>query len=210
MRQLTRNRFTFHCLSVAACVLLSCWPCTAIGDTDTWKEYSDAQKTQSVVGFIHCYRTFLSSKDSFAQADLSAVTRAIDAALTNNKDKNIGTSILEALKNAPHAKPDKYAEHWDGAYGFNDGMWWRGVDDENREAYVQGVFWCAETPAHKIVALSEKSVTAAVHRLNDWYLVSDDDWKDPRSGKRADIAVLSAMRRIGIFSKKHAEPGTKP
>jgi hypothetical protein len=194
----------------ALSVLLSCCSFGAVGGITAWKEYSAAQKTQSVVGFIHCYRTLLSNKEAFAQADISVVTRAIDAALTNNRDKNIGTSILEALRNAPHAKPDKYAEHWDGAYGFNDGMWWRGVDDEDREAYVQGVFWCAETPAGKAVALSEKSVTAAVQKLNDWYLVSDDEWKDPRSAKRADVAVLSAMRRIGILSKKHVERGTKP
>jgi hypothetical protein len=178
---------------------------------NTWKGYSTEQKTQSLVGFVHCYRTALSSKNAFAQTDLETVIRIVDAALTENKDQSaIGDLILDALKKAPRAKPDKYAEHWQGPYGFTDGMWWRGADDRNRQAYVQGAFWCAETASGRAIGVFEKSVPATVQKLNDWYLVSDEDWKDPRSGKRADVSVLSAMQQVGIISKVHAEAATKP
>ena len=177
---------------------------------NTWKEYSAEQKTDSIIGFVHCYRTAFSNKDAFAEADIAAVANMIDVALTKNGDEKIGNLVFEALKKAPNAKPDKYAEHSEGPYGFNDGMWWRGADDRSREAYVQGVFWCAETLPGKIVGGSEISVTAAVQKLNNWYLISDEDWKDPRSGKRADVPVLSAMRRLGMISKCHSEAGKKP
>lgn len=165
---------------------------------------------QSLVGFIHCYRAALSSKHAFAQTDLEAVVRRVDTTFSANKDQSIGDLILDALKKAPRAKPDKYAEQWQGPYGFTDGMWWRGADDRNRQAYVQGAFWCAETASGKAIGVFEKSVAATVQKLNDWYLVSDKDWNDPRSGKRADVSVLSAMQQVGIISKVHAETGTKP
>jgi hypothetical protein len=213
MPLINRAYFVRQCLAIATLVILV--SCGSFGSTgfpgiDAWKEYSTEQKTQSIVGFIHGFRTALSSKNAFAQTDLGTVIRMVDAAVTENKDQSIGDLILDALKKAPHAKPDKYAEHWEGPYGFTDGMWWRGADDKNRQAYVQGVFWCAETASRKAISISEKSVPAAVQKLNDWYLVSDEDWKDPRSGKRADVPVVAALQELGIIAKVHAEAATKP
>lgn len=212
MRRINSNHFACQSLRIVTfIILLSGWSFGSVGSPDitAWKKYSTEQKTQSIVGFIHCYRTALSSKNAFAQTDITATIRMIDAALAESKDEEIGNLIFEALKKAPRATTDKYAEHWDGPYGFNDGMWWRGADDQDRQAYVQGVFWCAETASGKTIGLSEKSVPAAVQKLNDWYLISDEDWKDPRSGKRADDSVLSAMRQAEIISTVHAGVNTK-
>lgn len=213
MRRINSGYFAGQCFAIAAFLLvLSCWSFGSTGGTgmSAWKEYSVEQQTQSIVGFIHCYRTGLSDKNAFAQTDLGTVVRMVDGTLTETKDQSIGDLILDALKKAPHAKPNKYAEHWEGPYGFTDGMWWRGADNQNRQAYVQGVFWYAESASGNKITVSEKSVPATVRKLNDWYLVSDEDWKDPRSGKRADVPVVSAMQELGIISKGHAEPPTKP
>ena len=76
---------------------------------NVWKEYSAEQKTQAIVGFVHCYRTALSNKEAFAQADITTAAHTIDVALAKNGDKNIGNFILEALKKAPSAMPERYA-----------------------------------------------------------------------------------------------------
>lgn len=204
------NHFAWQSLKTATfIILLSCWSTGSSSPViNAWSEYSSEQKTQSIVGFIHCYRTALSSKNAFAQADITVAVRMVDAALPESKEA-IGNLILEALKKASRVKAEKYAEHWGEPYGFNDGMWWRGANDQNRQAYVQGVFWCAETASGKTIGVSDKSVTAAVQKLNVWYLVSDEDWKDPRSGNRADVPVVSAMQKAEIISTVHAEAGNK-
>jgi hypothetical protein len=208
MRRINRTYLARQSLTVASfLVLLLCrsFADAESGGTQAWKEYSTAQKTQSVVGFIHCYRTAQSSKNAFAQSDIGAVIRMVDAALSDNNPQVTGNLILSALKKAPHVKPDKHAEKWEGPYGFNDGMWWRGADDHDKQAYVQGVFLCAEAASVKGISFFEKSVPAAVQKLNDWYLVSDEDWKDPRSSKRADVPVVVAMQKTGIISHLHSQ-----
>lgn len=198
------NRSSFSQRHFATVILLTLASCRSFGNTrnvdvDAWIKFSTGQKSQSLVGFIHCYRTALPSKDAFGRTDIGTVIHIVDAALAQNEDQPIGDLILQALKRAPHAKVDTYAEHWQGIYGFNDGMWWRGADDKERQAYLQGVLWCAETAPGKSISVTTKSVPAMIQKLDDWYLISDEDWKDPRSNKRADVPVFSAMEEMGII-----------
>lgn len=166
-------------------------------DVKVWSHYSQAQRRQAVAGFVHCYRMESSNKVAFANIDVPAVVQNIDRTALGASSK-IANVILRALKDAPAVKLDIHAEHWDGPYGFATGMWWRGLDDHDRDAYVQGVFWCAETSVNIVVSVPEKSVRNAVNRLNDWYVVSDDDWKDPRSTERVDVPVVEAMQLNGL------------
>jgi len=166
-----------------------------------WSAYSLEQKKVSVAGFVHCYRTNSSKDDAFAQVDDSAAIRLIDHTARAGGEP-FGVVILNGLRNAPTAKPDSHAEHWKGPYGFAAGLWWRGLDNTTREAYVQGVFWCAASQQNGVVKIKDGSVQTAVGRLNDWYVIQDDDWKDPRSNARVDIPVFVAMERTNILNFK--------
>lgn len=175
-------------------------------DRDTWKGYTAEQKELAIAGFLHCYRTASSHDSAFAQTNVATVIRIVNET-QEAESTTFGSLIFQALKKAPNAKPDVHAEHWSGAYGFSTGLWWRGLEKPGREAYVQGVFWCAETAANVSVTMPGQSVPEAVHKLNDWYVVSDDDWKDPRSNARVDVPVAVAMQRTGIVSIR---PAKKP
>lgn len=102
--------------------------------------------------------------------------------------------MLTAMKEVVPAAPDTHAEHG----SVDDGMLWRGLIDQEKQAYVQGVFWCAQISGGK-AAIPQQSIQQVVQKLNDWYVVSDDDWKDPRSNARVDVPVISALQQIGVL-----------
>jgi hypothetical protein len=153
-----------------------------------------------IAGFVHCYRSASSHKDAFTQSDDTAAIRMIDKTIKGGKDTPLGNLILQALNTAPNAKPDVHAEHWSGPYGFASGLWWRQISDQDRQAYVQGVFWCTEEVDYVKVITHSNSVQLAVKQLNDWYVISDEDWKDPRSNAHVDVPVVLAMQTTGIIS----------
>ncbi len=187
---------------------LACWvlPHGAYGESsnhDTWKNFSAAQKRYALFGFIDCHRLlFPHANASMYNAD-ERVYGEVDKLAADNGDTPIGRLILDAMRKTPAAAPDNHAEHG----GVDDGMLWRGLIEREKEAYVQGVFWCAEVAPAMTVSLSEKSAGAAVKALDDWYVVADDDWKDPRSNARVDVPVAVAMQRTGILSIR---PAKKP
>lgn len=184
-------------------------PMRAIGgegaaDRNPWKGYTPEQKEVAIAGFLHCYRAGSSQNHAFSQTDVASVIRIVNEA-EETKNTTFGSLILRALKMAPSAKPDVHAEHWSGPYGFSTGLWWRGLENRDREAYVQGVFWCAEVATTVLITTPGRSVAEAVHKLDAWYVVSDDNWKDPRSNARVDVPVVVAMRRTDIVSIRPAK-----
>ena len=203
MRQINRKLFISQMLTVLFIMVLipRCTFATDGGaNRSIWAGYSAEQKKLAIAGFVHCFRTSPPNPNAFAQSDDSAVIRKIGHDLGSEKAVLIGSAILQALKSAPHSKPDIHAEHWSGPYGFASGLWWRGLDDGDRQAYVQGAFWCAAIPDSATISTTGISVVQAVNTLNDWYVISDDDWKDPRSNARVDVPVVVAMQRAGILS----------
>ncbi len=188
--------------------LLACWmlPHVAYGESsnhDIWKSFSVEQKRYALFGFIDCHRLiFPGANASIYNAD-ERVYGEVDKLAADNGDTPMGSLILDAMRKTPPAAPDSRAEHG----SVDDGMLWRGLIEREKEAYVQGVFWCAETAPSTTVSLPEKSVRTAVKTLDDWYVVSDDDWKDPRSNARVDVPVVAAMQRTGIVSIR---PAKKP
>ena len=203
MRRIDRcNSELLHLLAVAVLFFLS--PSLGLaqaGDAGrgTWMRYSAEQKTVAISGFVHCYRESASRADAFGSINTASAMRIVDR-LMSRRSMKFGGMILQALKKAPNARPDVHGEHSSGPYGFARGLWWRGLDDRDRQAYVQGVFWCAEDSAKISINVPRHSVFEAVHRLNDWYVVSDEDWKDPRSNARADMPVIVAMQRAAIIA----------
>lgn len=177
---------------------------------ETWMRYSSEQKTAAIAGFVHCYRDSVSQADAFENTDTAGVRRIVDR-LMGRRSMKFGGVILQALRNAPKARADVHAEHSSGPYGFATGLWWRGLDDGDRQAYVQGVFWCAEGSADISLRLGRHPVSEAVHRLNDWYVVSDEDWKSSRSNARVDVPVIEAMKTVAIIRiRRHATGRPQP
>jgi hypothetical protein len=78
-------------------------------------------------------------------------------------------------------------------------LWWRGIDERDRQAYIQGVFWCTQIRDNISILPPGQPVQQAVERVNEWYVISDEDWKDPRSNERVDISTIAALQRIGII-----------
>jgi hypothetical protein len=106
--------------------------------------------------------------------------------------------ILRALEKAPAAEPDPHGEHYDGPTGFHSGLWWRGVGNSERGVYVQGIVWCTQAPGVS-ARMRDISTEAIVKKLNDWYVVNDDDWKDHRSNARVDVPVISALQKMEVL-----------
>lgn len=208
MHQINRNRWLRRYFLWATIfmllVTLRAFGSVRTVDRDAWKGYTPEQKEMAIAGFLHCYRAASSRNYAFAQTDVASVIRIVNET-EEAEGTMFGSVILEALKKAPNAKPDVHAEHWSGPYGFSTGLWWRGLENPDREAYVQGVFWCAGVAASVSVTIPGHSVPEAVHKLDDWYVVSDDDWKDPRSNARVDVPVVVAMQRTEIVSIKPAK-----
>jgi len=203
MRMFSKSSFR-PLLTWAALLMLLTPPCAHgevnNSDLNVWHTYSTEQQRLIIAGFADCYRTSPSRKDAFEQSDYVAVIRMVNEAVNSRKQSSLGKLILESLMSARRAKPDVHAEHWSGPYGFDSGLWWRQISDQNRQAYVQGVFWCAEEVDNIKVIAPDKSVQFAVKQLNDWYVISDEDWKDPRSNARVDVPVVLAMQTSGIIS----------
>lgn len=117
-------------------------PITAHGegsnsDRDTWKSFSLGQKRYALFGFIDCHkRLFPPPNATRYDADDRTFSRVGE--LAEKSTKPMGELILEAMKEIPPAGPDVHAEHGD----VDDGMLWRGLSEPEKQAYVQGVFWC--------------------------------------------------------------------
>ncbi|HEX3842989.1 MAG TPA: hypothetical protein VHV80_01405 [Steroidobacteraceae bacterium] len=203
MRRIDRRNFgLFRLLAIATLFFLSQSPGRAqAGDAgrETWVRYSLEQKTVAVAGFVHCYRESASQADAFENVNTASAISTVDR-LMGRRSMKLGGMILQALKNAPNARLDVHAEHSSGPYGFAKGLWWRGLDDRDRQAYVQGVFWCAENSSDTSINVPRHSAFEAVHRLNDWYVVADEGWKNPKSNARVDVPVIVAMKTLAIIA----------
>lgn len=165
-----------------------------------WLGYTPAQKQLAVAGFTDCYRSQSSDKRAYGERNLSAAVHLIDAAAKSG-DVSLASLILQSIQKAPIVKPDPHGEHWSGPTGFHSGLWWRGIEDDARQAYVQGVVWCSQAPKVS-VQISDTSSHAIVSKLNDWYVIMDDDWKDPRSNARVDVPVISALQKVEVLHIK--------
>lgn len=173
---------------------------------ETWMHFSSEQKTMAIAGFVHCYRESVSQADAFGNTNTASAMRIVDR-LMDRRSMKFGEVILQALQKAPNARVDVHAEHSDGPYGFAKGLWWRGLDDRDRQAYVQGVFWCAENSPDISINVPGHSVFEAVRRLNDWYVVSDEDWKSSRSNARVDVPVVVAMKTVAVIAIEQRATG---
>jgi hypothetical protein len=207
MHPINRNHFFAEIIAVIAFALMLAQ--SAIGsvptsDREVWKGYSQEQKQLAIAGFADCYRSASGEKEVFALTDLVATGHLVDVALSHAEENQFGSLILQSLKNAPTVKPDVHAEHWNGPTGFHSGLWWRGIEDRDRQAYVQGVVWCAKVLNTVTISTPVLSVQQVVEKLNGWYVISDDDWSDPRSNARVDVSAIGAMQRLEILRIKRA------
>ena len=175
-------------------------------DFKLWSGFAVEQRQMAIAGFADCYRIASSNKDAFARTDLVATLRLVNEAANQKGDDQFGTIILRSIAKAPVAKSDSHAEHWDGPTGFHTGLWWRGIYDQDRQAYVQGVLWCAESSRTASIVAADKSTQQTVSKLNEWYVVSDEDWKDPQSNTRADVPVITALQRVGLLRISKPSP----
>ena len=161
--------------------------------SDVWRSLSTAQKRYAFFGFIDCHkRSFPPTNAIRYNADDRTFKQADE--LADKSAKSMGEIMLDAMTEVPPADPDTHAEHG----SVDDGMLWRGLIDQEKQAYVQGVFWCAQISNGK-ATIPQQSIQPVVQKLNDWYVVSDDDWKDPRSNARVDVPVISALQQIGVL-----------
>jgi hypothetical protein len=211
MRQIDKNVIAQQILWIVVLALSLPWHAFAdagANDRDVWNGYSASQKKVSIAGFVHGYRAGVSRNDAFAQTDTTAAVQTVDQSATGGTGRMLGKLILEALKKAPSREPDAHADRKNRPYENATGTWWRGAKDKERRAYVQGVFWSAEIAPRVVVRVPEKSVDETVKKLNGWYQVWDEDWKDPRSDQRVNVAVLVAMQQTGIISIKKARART--
>lgn len=165
-----------------------------------WVGFTPAQKQLAIAGFTDCYRLQSSDKRAYAGRDLAAVVRLVDGAIRSG-DVSLPSLIIQSVQRAPNVNADPHGEHWSGPTGFHSGLWWRGIQDGERQAYVQGVVWCSQAPGLS-VHISDSSSQTIVSKLNDWYVISDDDWKDPRSNARVDVPVISALQKIEVIHIK--------
>lgn len=171
----------------------------AISARDIWMGYTPEQKELAIAGFTDCYRSASSSEKAFARTNMAAAARIIDETSGKTDEPPFATVILRSIRKAPTVKPDAHGEHWEGPTGFHSGLWWRGINNPDRRAYVQGAFWCAQVLGVDTISAPKEEVEQAVTKLNDWYVISDEDWKDPRSNARVDISVISALQKIEIL-----------
>jgi len=199
MRQISRISISFL---LFAALLVSIEP-RANGqnsklNSDIWKSFSLTQKRYALFGFIDCHKELYPPPNTIRYGADDKTYKRIDE-LARNSSKPIGELILEAMKQVSPATPDIHAEHG----GADDGMLWRGLIGEEKQAYVQGVFWCVHTSTGN-ANIAQQSIQQVVEKLDDWYIVSDDDWKDPRSNERVDVPVISALQQIGVLHLKNS------
>jgi hypothetical protein len=212
MHPINRHHFVPKAFAMIALMLSLAQCATGEGttfDRDIWRRYTPDQKKLALAGFTDCYRSVLPNKGAFARSDVFAAIRLIDEASHKDENLSFGSLILQSVKQAPSVKPDTHAEHWEGPTGFHSGLWWRGIENPDREAYVQGAFWCVQVINAAEIVNSHEPILQAVERLNNWYVISDDDWKDPRSNARVDVSVISALERVGVLRIKKTKAATK-
>ena len=201
MRLINRNVFLYDTLALVTFVsLLSAFGSGIAYGQGPWDGYTPAEKQLAIAGFTDCYRSQSSNKYAFASSNLDVAVRLVDESPKSN-GLPFASLILQALQKAPVAKADPHAEHWNGPTGFHSGLWWRGVESGDRQAYVQGVVWCTQAPGVS-ARMAETSSQTIVAKLNDWYVITDDDWKDPRSNARVDVPVVSALQKIEVLHIK--------
>ncbi len=175
----------------------------ATADVTIWRGYNATQKQLAVLGFTDCYRSVSVNSKKFIDRDLQEVLRLIDNSLNYDNKNLLNNIIMNSVKKAPSIKPNEQGERWEGPVGFHSGLWWRGIDDKERQAYIQGVFWFAENNHHILIISPKKLIQQVVEALNEWYVVSDDEWKDPRSNERVDLPVISALEKTHLLQIKN-------
>ena len=162
-------------------------------DSDAWRSFSPAQKRYAFFGLIDCHKRSIPPTNAVRYDTDDRTFKRADE-LADKSAEYMGEIMLDAMKQVRPVAPDTHAE-----YGsVNAGMLWRGLIDQEKQAYVQGVFWCAQISKGK-ASIPQQSIQQVVQKLNDWYVVSDDDWKDPRSNERVDVTVISALQQIGVL-----------
>jgi hypothetical protein len=176
-------------------------------DRGAWQHYTPEQKQLAIAGFADCYRSASSNKNAFAKGDTVSTVRLVDET-SKDDGPSFPSLILQALKKAPVVKPDPHAEHWNGPTGFHSGLWWRGIDNSDREAYVQGAYWYTQVSGASAVVIGTMSVQATVQKLDSWYVITDDNWENPLSNARVDVPVISALQQIGVLRIKRATAKT--
>jgi hypothetical protein len=205
MHLINKHRLVCKAFATITVVLLLA-QCTrgnaAVTDRAAWQHYTPEQKQLVIAGFTDCYRSASANREAFAKSDSASAVRFVDEASGSAEELPFGTLILQSIKKAPIVKPDVRAEHWAGPTGFHSGLWWRGIEDPERQAYLQGVFWCTDVLNGTAIIAPQETVQRAMVKLNDWYVISDDDWKDPRSNARVDVAVISALQRVEVLNIK--------
>ena len=196
------NRNTLAKLRLGLVVMLCLIGSNFAYGQSPWLGYTPAQKQLVIAGFTDCYRSQSSDKRAYAGRDLAGAVRLVDAA-TNSGNLSLPSLIIQSVQKAPKSKTDPHGEYWSGSTGFHSGLWWRGIKDGERKAYVQGIVWCSQAPRVS-AQIPDTPSQVIVSELNDWYVVSDDDWKDPRSNARVDVPVISVLEKIGILNVKRA------
>lgn len=175
----------------------------ATADTTVWRGYSVEQKQLAVLGFTDCYRSASVNSKMFIDRDIQEVLRLIDNSINRDNKNSLKNIIINSVKKAPSIKVNEQGERWEGPVGFHSGLWWRGIDDKKRQAYIQGVYWFAENNHLLVITSPKKSIRQVVEALNEWYIVSDDEWKDPRSNERVDLSVISALDKTHLLQIKN-------
>lgn len=199
MHPINKNTLVKLGFGILVVVLTMCGSDLAYGQSP-WLGYTPAQKQLAVAGFTDCYRSQSSDKRAYAGRNLAEAVHLIDAAAKSG-DVSLPSLIIQSIQKAPIVKPDPHGEHWNGPTGFHSGLWWRGIEDSERQAYVQGIVWCSQAPGVS-VQISDTSSQAIVSKLNVWYVIMDDDWKDPRSNARVDVPVISALQKVEVLHIK--------
>lgn len=198
-----RTSSTLKPLFLFMAILLAFMPCIAGNpnsdrDFDVWRTFSSAQKMYAFWGFVGCYKLSV-LRPSVNSYNVDDRTYKRTDELVNKSAKPMGQIMVDAMKEVQPATPNVHAEHG----SRDDGMLWRGLMDGERLAYVQGVVWCVHVSKGNAI-ISRQPIQKIIKNVTDWYVIADDDWKDPRSNARVDVPVISALQNIGLLRIKNA------
>jgi hypothetical protein len=169
---------------------------TSDRDSDVWRSFSSAQKRYAFFGFIDCRKRAFPPTNAIRYNADDRTYKRVDE-LVDKSANPMGQLMLDAMKEVTPAHANVHAEHG----SVDDGMLWRGLIDQEKQAYVQGVFWCVRI-SNGNATIPQQSIQRVVQKLNDWYVVTDDDWKDPRSNARVDVPVISALQKMEVLHFK--------
>jgi len=163
-----------------------------------WSNYSLDDKRYATFGFIDCEEKLKMGSSQKTLVASNNVYSEVDRLIARNTGERIGTLILRAMRVAPREHMDASAQ----VGSQDDGMLWRGLLQGEKAAYITGVFWCHDLTSVKSFYVGNTNVISTVNALDAWYVVSDDEWKDPRSDARVDIPIIDAIKRARVSLPK--------